>query len=162
MADMLKIGELARRAGVTAKAIRFYETRGVLSLPRRGPNGYRLYSEDTVDVLAFVKQAIGLGLTLAEIGEIITIRQGGRPPCDHAHRLLKEKAAELDRKLADLLVVRTRIRRSLAAWNRAPVRPAAVCPHVEEGRAGTSPLCQRRSPGAGNPGIPVRWVGRRN
>jgi len=131
MHEDLKIGEVARSAGVTAKAIRFYERAGVLPPPARGGNGYRLYGKDAVEMLAFVKRATGLGLTLAEIRDIITIRQGGRPPCTHVHRVLTEKALELDRKLRDLLEVRRRVRQSLAAWKRAPLTRAAVCPHIE-------------------------------
>ena len=131
MARELKIGELARRVGVTAKTIRFYEAQGVLPPARRGGNGYRLYTKDAAGGLAFVRQASGLGLILAEIREIIAIRQGGRPPCAHVHQLLREKALELDRKLADLLEVRRRIRQSLTAWRRGPEGPAAVCPHIE-------------------------------
>jgi len=128
----LKIGELARRAGVTAKAIRFYERKRVLPPATRAANGYRLYDDDAVEMLAFVKQATGLGLTLAEIKDIIAIRQGGRPPCTHVHRLLRDKAVELDRKLKDLLDVRRRIRQSLMAWKRRPAtHAAAVCPHIE-------------------------------
>ena len=127
----LKIGELARRAGVTAKAIRFYERKRVLPPAKRAPNGYRLYDGDAVGTLSFVKQATGLGLTLAEIKEIIAIRRGGRPPCTHVHRLLRDKAMELDRKLKDLLELRRRLKRSLTAWKRRPVAAAAVCPHIE-------------------------------
>jgi DNA-binding transcriptional MerR regulator len=127
----LKIGQLARRVGVTAKAIRFYEAKRVLPPPPRGANGYRLYGQDAPEILTFVKQATGLGLTLAEIREIIAIRQGGRPPCAHVHRLLQDKARELDRKLRDLIEMRRQIRRSLGAWRRAPSGKAAVCPHIE-------------------------------
>lgn len=138
----LKIGELAARAGVSAKTIRFYEGAGVLPPPARGANGYRLYPADAVDMLGFVKQAQGLGLTLAEIKEIVAIRQGGRPPCGHVYRLLQEKSRELDRKLSHLVVLRRRIRQSLAAWGRRPARRAAVCHHIE---AETMPARARRS-----------------
>jgi DNA-binding transcriptional MerR regulator len=131
----LKIGQLARRVGVTAKAIRFYEVKRLLPRPTRGANGYRLYGLDAVETLTFVKQATGLGLTLAEIREIIAIRQGGAPPCVHVRRVLQDKARELDRKLRDLMDMRRQIRRSLAAWSRANGRRAAVCPHIEGHRA---------------------------
>src|SRR5712691_11003309 len=131
----LKIGELARRAGVTAKAIRFYERTRVLPPAKRAANRYRLYDDEAVGMLRFIKQATGLGLTLAEIKEIIAIRRGGRPPCAHVHRLLRDKAAELDRKLEDLLEVRRRTRRSLAAWRRRPVHGRDVCPHLAAGAA---------------------------
>jgi len=127
----LKIGELAGRAGVTAKAIRFYERKRVLPPAKRAANGYRLYGNDSVEMLSFIKQATGLGLTLAEIREIIAIRQGGAPPCVHVRRLLRDKARELDRKLRDLIDMRRQIRRSLAVWGRASRRGAAVCPHIE-------------------------------
>lgn len=127
----LKIGELARRAGVTAKAIRFYERKRILPPATRAANRYRLYQDDAVGVLEFVKQAAGLGLTLGEIKEVIAIRRGGRPPCAHVHRLLRDKAGELDRKLKDLLELRRRIRRSLNAWNRQSGGAATVCPHIE-------------------------------
>jgi DNA-binding transcriptional MerR regulator len=122
----LTIGKLARRAGVTAKAIRFYERKGILPPARRAENRYRLYGEDAADMLRFIKQATGLGLTLAEIKDILVIRQGGRPPCTHVHQLLRGKADELDRKLKDLVDVRQRIRQSLAAWRRRPRRGAPV------------------------------------
>ena len=131
MTGGLKIGEVAQRAGVTAKAIRFYERKRVLPPAPRAANGYRLYGGDAVEMLGFVKQATGLGLTLAEIKDIIAIRQGGRPPCTHVHRLLRDKAVELDRKLKDLLDLRRRIQQSLTAWKRRPVTRAAVCPHIE-------------------------------
>jgi len=126
MTGGLRIGQLAQRAGITAKAIRFYERRGILPPTRRAANGYRLYGEDAAGVLRFVKQATGLGLTLAEIKDILVIRQGGRPPCAHVHQLLRDKAAQLDRKLEDLMDVRGRIRRSLAAWKREPRGRAPV------------------------------------
>jgi DNA-binding transcriptional MerR regulator len=137
----LKIGGLAGRSGVSAKAIRFYEAAGVLPPPARGANGYRLYATDAVDMLRFIKQAQGLGFTLAEIKDIVAIRRGGRPPCRHVYKMLREKVAELDRKLHDLVLLRRRMRQSLAAWGRRPLRNAVVCPHIE-GSAGAS---RRRS-----------------
>lgn len=142
----LKISDVAARAGVSAKAIRFYEAGGILPPPARGPNGYRLYGTEAVEILRFIKQAQGLGLTLAEIKEIVAIRQGGRPPCGHVYQLLREKAAELDRKLRDLVLLRRRIRQSLAAWGRQPAGKAAVCPHIE------APIARARSRRSGRTG----------
>lgn len=126
MTGGLKIGELAQRAGVTAKAIRFHERKGILPRAARAANRYRVYGDEAVEMLRFVKQATGLGLTLAEIKDIIAIRQGGRPPCRHVHQLLRDKADELDRKLKDLADVRERIRRSLSTWRRHPGTRAPV------------------------------------
>jgi DNA-binding transcriptional MerR regulator len=142
----LTIGKVAARSGVGAKAIRFYEAVGVIAPPARGPNRYRLYAPEVVDLLRFIRQAQGLGLTLDEIREIVAIRRGGRPPCRHVHQLLEEKAAELDRKLKDLVMLRQRIRRSLAAWGRQRASKAVVCPHLE------SPAAPARQRSAAGPG----------
>ena len=127
----LRIGQVTARVGLNPKTLRFYEAMGLLPAPSRAENGYRLYPPETVDLLKFIKAAQGLGLTLAEIKEVITIRRTGRPPCIHARDLLKAKAKELDRKLADLVALRRRIRQSLAAWGQVSSRKAAVCPHIE-------------------------------
>jgi DNA-binding transcriptional MerR regulator len=142
----LKIGELARRAGVTAKAIRFYERRRVLPPARRAPNGYRLYGPESVELLTFVRQAGRLGLTLAEIKDIVAIGPGGPPRCTHVRRLLLDKAAELDQRLEDLLDVRRRIRRSLAVWKTGPAPDGSVCPCITAGAS-----TPRRSDGRASP-----------
>jgi len=129
----LRIGEVARRAGVSTRTIRFYEAAGVLPPAVRSPSGYRRYGLDAVARLRFVRQAQELGLSLGEIREIVAIRRGGRSPCGHVYRLLQGKAAELDRKLRDLQALRRRLRRSLAAWGQRPGPPAVVCPHIEAG-----------------------------
>ena len=127
----LRIGQVTARVGLNPKTLRFYEAVGLVPAPFRAGNGYRLYPPETVDLLKFIKAAQGLGLTLAEIKELVTIRHAGRAPCIHARDLLEAKAKELDRKLADLVALRRRIRQSLAAWGRIPSRKAAVCPHIE-------------------------------
>src|SRR5207249_11730776 len=101
MSGDLKIGELAGRAGVTVKAIRFYERKRVLPPAKPASNRDRLYEDDAVGMLYFVKQATGLGLTLVEVKEIIAIRRGGRPPCPQVYLVLRDKALECDRKLTD-------------------------------------------------------------
>ena len=70
----LLIGEVSERSGLTRKALRLYETHGILPAPRRGPSGYRLYPADVLGLLTFVGQARRLGLSLAEIREIVALR----------------------------------------------------------------------------------------
>ena len=127
----LRIGEVAARVGLNPKTLRFYESLGLLPSPSREVNGYRSYPADTVELLSFVKQAQGLGFTLEEIKEIVAIRRRGEVPCVHVRSLLRAKATELDRKLADLLALRRRIRRSLAEWGTKARTKATVCPHIE-------------------------------
>ncbi len=139
--QLLRIGEVAARAGLNPRTLRFYESMGLLPAPSRETNGYRRYPSETVELLSFVKQAQGLGFTLEEIKEILSIRRRGEVPCVHVRSLLRAKAAELDRKLADLVALRRRIRRSLAEWGRSSRMRATVCPHIE-GPKGPSPRQQ--------------------
>jgi len=141
---LLRIGEVAARAGLNPKTLRFYESMALLPVPSREANGYRRYPAQTVEILSFVKQAQGLGFTLEEIKEILSIRRRGEVPCVHIRSLLQAKAAELDRKLADLVALRGRIRRSLAEWGRSPRRRATVCPHIEAPKTRS----RRRQPGS--------------
>ena len=62
------IGEAAARTGLTAKAIRLYERRGLLGAPERNHSGYRTYGANDLAVLSFIRQARNLGLRLDEIG----------------------------------------------------------------------------------------------
>jgi DNA-binding transcriptional MerR regulator len=55
--DGLLISEVARRTGASRKALRIYETVGILAPPRRTPSGYRLYTADSLAVLSFLRQA---------------------------------------------------------------------------------------------------------
>jgi DNA-binding transcriptional MerR regulator len=94
--DALRIGEVAARSGVTRKALRLYEARGIVPKPRRTAAGYRVYPPDVLGVLHFVTQARRLGLTLKEIGHIVALRCAKPGPCVHVRALLKQKLADLD------------------------------------------------------------------
>lgn len=124
--DGLLIGEVATRSGTSRKAVRLYEARGILPPARRTASGYRVYPADVLAVLAFVEQGRRLGLTLAEIQQIVALRRAGSAPCVHVRRLLEEKAAGLESLL-------TAVRRILRSWNAETGRlaAAAVCPHIE-------------------------------
>lgn len=73
---MLKIGELAERAGVNASKIRFFEKEGVFRAGQRQGNGYRLYPEEAVDRLRVLISAQAVGFTLAELKSLIPQTNG--------------------------------------------------------------------------------------
>ena len=98
----MRIGELAKRAGVSTKAIRYYEQVGILAPPARTPSGYRTYDEAALGRLAFVRAAQALGLTLGEIRRVIAFRDHGEAPCAHVTALLQRRAAELGARIAEL------------------------------------------------------------
>ena len=128
----LLIGEVAAKSGVSRKALRLYETAGILPPARRTASGYRTYGPETLAILAFVARARRLGFHLDEIREVVGMRRSGRCPCPHVLELVRRKIVELDRTLADLTDVRRGLRELLRASSRSARRDeAAVCHHIE-------------------------------
>lgn len=129
----LLIGEVASRSGVSRKALRVYETAGILLPPRRTAAGYRVYQADTLDTLAFVTQARRLGFHLDEIKGIVQLRRSGRCPCPHVLNLVRQKVEDLDRTLVDLTEVRRSLQHLLQSSGRSARRgEATVCHHIEQ------------------------------
>ena len=91
------IGEIARQVGVNRKTIRYYEEINLLPKSKRGENNYRVYSQDTVKRLSFIKKAQGLGFTLSEIKEVLTLRDRGFTPCNHVQDLLRQRLIDVDK-----------------------------------------------------------------
>jgi len=106
----VRIGELAARSGVTAKTVRFWESTGLLADPSRTPSGYREYPPEVVDRLEFIRHAQTAGLTLAEIRQVLTISDEGKPPCSHVTELIHLRLAELDDRIRELTATRRRLR----------------------------------------------------
>jgi MerR family copper efflux transcriptional regulator len=124
------IGELAAANGVSAKTIRYYETIGVLDPPRRTASGYRNYDESAAERLAFVRAAQASGLTLGEIRSVVALRDRGVTPCGHVLELLNARAADLDRRIAELRRLRGELHRLVERGRHldpATCDPRRVC-----------------------------------
>lgn len=104
MSDRWRIKEVAHRSGLSPATIRYYESIGLVPPPARNESGYRLYSADDLARLDFVRRAKLLGLSLAEIGEIVTYAAEGRcnPLQAHLWSLLQTKIAEIDQRIQEL------------------------------------------------------------
>jgi DNA-binding transcriptional MerR regulator len=98
----LTVGEAARRANLTPKAVRLYEARGLLTAVARTHAGYRIYTDEDVRLLRFIAQARGLGLGLPEIHRLVELRRGGIPPSREVLAILDSHLKEIDRRLSDL------------------------------------------------------------
>lgn len=113
---MLTIGEVAKRAGVSRKAIRIYEERRLLPTVQRNSNGYRVFDETAVDLVTFVRQAREIGLSLDEVGTILATTTRAQR-CDLVQQLAKDRIVQLEGQIAALSAARNR----LTALARAPV-----------------------------------------
>jgi DNA-binding transcriptional MerR regulator len=104
----LTVGALARRAGVSTKTVRYYESIGLLPRAVRGENGYRYYPRETVSRLSFIRRAKLLGLSLEEIGSLMALSDDGA--CDvlspELQRVLERKIVECDQQLAEIAAFR--------------------------------------------------------
>ncbi len=98
----MRISELSEHTGVPAKTIRYYEEMGLLPTPIRKPNGYREYREVDVDRLKLVAGARRLDFSLAEISEIIDLRDRQIAPCGVLLDLLNQKADEISQRISEL------------------------------------------------------------
>lgn len=133
----VRIGEAARGAGVSIQTLRFYERMGLLPRPARGRNGYRLYGDDVVERVQFIRQAQALGFHLAEIKEILIIRDGGRSPCDCVRESMEKKIAEVERQMAGLVAFRRKLKQLLRRSRTLPRRShqaTAICPIIQLSR----------------------------
>jgi MerR family transcriptional regulator, copper efflux regulator len=133
MADLF-IGHVTERSGITRRALRLYEARGIIPRARRTASGYRVYPDDVLGLLGFVARARRLGLTLSQIAEVTAPQRNGRAPCEHVRSLLERKAADL----ADLLQA---VRAILDAWPKNQLRHATICPRAKGGEV-TMKKCQ--------------------
>lgn len=99
---MLTIGKVAQRTQVTADSIRFYEREGLLSPARKTDSGYRLYTEEAIRRIGFIKHAQQCGFSLAEIRELLELRGTDRACCNDIYRVALEKKLQLDQKIKAL------------------------------------------------------------
>jgi DNA-binding transcriptional MerR regulator len=74
----MTVGAVAKAAGVSAKAVRLWESKGLLPPAERSQAGYRIFTEDDLGVLRFIRQAKTLGLTLPQIKDILDLQRGGQ------------------------------------------------------------------------------------
>jgi MerR family Zn(II)-responsive transcriptional regulator of zntA len=105
----LRIGELAEAAGTTTKTLRFYEDEGLLRPAHRTPAGYRDYRPEALARVHFIHRGQAAGLTLAQIRQILDIRDHGQAPCEHVRDLLDARLADLEQQITQLLELRDTI-----------------------------------------------------
>ncbi len=106
------IGEVARRTGVPAGAIRFYERERLVAAPARSAAGYRQYSERVIREIDFIKRAQALGLSLDQIREIISLGRKGKP-CTRVAAICEQHLQDIDRRIAELGSLREQLRAAL-------------------------------------------------
>jgi len=125
----LTIGQLARKAQVNVETVRYYERRGLMPEPLRRESGYRQYSEPDVTRIKFIKRAQGLGFTLKEISELLSLRVDPDTTCGDVKRRAEVKIADMEEKIKALQRMKRALTK-LASTCRGR-GPTTECPILE-------------------------------
>lgn len=123
------IGAVAKRTGISAETIRFYEREGLIQAPPRRASGYRQYGEDDVRRLAFIQHAKSLGFTLKEIGELLALRLSPGTTRREIRAQAHAKLADIDERLRKLRRMQRTLKKLVAACPGEG--PTAHCPILE-------------------------------
>jgi len=113
----LRRGQVAAAADVNIETLRYYERRGLLAEPARSPGGHRLYPPEAVTTLRVIKAAQRLGFTLDEVADLLDLgrhRHGRRVDAGLQQRA-REKLAEVEERIADLVTIRENLTAAVAA-----------------------------------------------
>ncbi|HEX8710059.1 MAG TPA: heavy metal-responsive transcriptional regulator [Pyrinomonadaceae bacterium] len=127
----LKIGEVSKLSGVGIEALRFYERSGLLGRPARSESGYRMYGEEVLERLSFIKRAQVLGFSLEEIRRIIEEKRAGQNPCAEVREIVRLRLQELDERLKEMRRYRNELAKALAGWDSVGDAPGHVCGLIE-------------------------------
>ena len=131
----MRTGELAGRAGVNPKTVRYYETIGVLPEPPRTSSGYRDYDDSYVGRLTFVRTAQRLGVTLDEVKEILGFRERGEVPCAYVRDVIDAQVTDIDRRIRELQELRGQLGElAEAADDLPPAAEGVTCQLIEHVR----------------------------
>jgi DNA-binding transcriptional MerR regulator len=128
---MLTIGRLGTLADIEPKTLRYYDRVGLVRPRARTAAGYRVYGEDVVERLHFIRRAKALAMSLADIRRILAVRDEGAAPCRHVVTLVGQNLAKVEAQIAQLERLRNDLRR---LWrllkDQIPPKPqsAAECP----------------------------------
>jgi len=102
----LTTAEAAKLGGVNVETIRYYERHGLVPKPPRTRSGYRIFSEDSVKRLRFIKHAQELGFSLKEIRELLSLRVKPGGSCADVRSKTQAKIADVDEKINHLQEIR--------------------------------------------------------
>ncbi len=125
----MKIGQVAEKGGVNLQTIRYYEREGLLPAPPRLASGYRLFTEESVRRVRFIKRAQELGFTLSEIRELLTLRVNESRSSAEVRSIAEGKIADIDEKVRALLAMKRALTHLTERCSGHG--PATECPILE-------------------------------
>ncbi len=129
MAIGLTIGQLAKSVGVNVQTVRYYERRRLLIPTDRKPSGYRLYGDEALRQLRFIKNAQTLGFTLHEIAELLELRLSSAARCGDVQERAHTKLKQVEAKVRDVRDLARALRNLIGACEAG--QPTDRCPILQ-------------------------------
>lgn len=127
-AGWLAIGAVSARTGCKVETIRFYEREGLLPAPTRSSGGYRLYSQNHLKRLTFIRRARALGFSIDEVRKLLTLADERKRPCAEVRVVAGAHLEDVRAKIADLRAMERVLRETVA---RCADGRRADCPLIE-------------------------------
>ena len=124
-----RVGEIARQAGVNLQTIHYYERQGLLPRPPRTESNYRVYPQDAVRRVQFIKRAQELGFTLKEIKELLSLRAAPRARCADVRSRAQAKVRSIDEKMHTLQAMRRALSKLIGECSGKG--PVTQCPILD-------------------------------
>ena len=125
----MRIGQVAKRAGVNVETIRFYERKGLLTQPQRNQEGYRQYSHEAITRIRFIKRAKELGFSLTEISELLSFQANPRATCGDVKQRAEAKISTIQARMKDLQKMKRSLENLAAACKGSG--PLDDCPIID-------------------------------
>lgn len=121
------IGKAAEKAGVKIATIRYYERRGLIAQPRKPESGFRIYPQETIRRVCFIRQAQDIGFSLAEIEELLSLEAAADADCGDVRERAMKKRAEVEAKIRRLNSIREALDELIAACpGRGAIRSCSI------------------------------------
>jgi DNA-binding transcriptional MerR regulator len=115
-AELLKIGDVAARSGLTVKTIRFYCDEGLIHPASRTDGGFRLFSPDVFEELTFIRTLRALEIPLPDVLKILESRRSGICTCTSLQSTIRSKAGEIEQKISALRAMHIELMDLLNDW----------------------------------------------
>lgn len=128
-------GDLARRTGVNAETIRYFERIGVLATPQRTKAGHRAYDQNHVRALSFIRKAKGLGFSSAEVRAIVGLGGPGKANCGDVREIAAHHLEHVRNKIADLVEIERLLAMTIDRCSGRPDAECAVIDMIEQPEA---------------------------
>jgi len=113
MTNQYTISQLAKAAGIPTTTVRYYERIGLVEPEDRSHGNYRLYGDESLDKLKFIRAAQATGFTLDDVKALLSDEAGGIPTCGNVQGLIEDRLGDIEQRLKDLRQVRKVLKKAL-------------------------------------------------